>query len=72
MHIAAWLIFGTALASDASQSVRAIPYASFDHCERHMARMLSAIDASPITIKPYCTTVEPAFWVRPSNTSSVE
>lgn len=71
---AAWLVFGTAAPSDASQTVRAIPFASFEFCERRMEAefggLLSAeaergANHRQITIKPYCTTLAPSFWVAP-------
>jgi hypothetical protein len=72
--IAAWLVYAVALPSDASQSVTAIPFSSFDACERRMEKILPGLleaaeiigpQRRPITIKPYCTTVAPPFWVQP-------
>ncbi len=60
--IAAWLVFATALPSDASQTVTAIPFASFEHCERKIEHVLRE---RRLTIKPYCTNVAPTFWVPP-------
>lgn len=60
--IAAWLIIGTASPDDASQSVRAIPFASHAYCERRMDVVLQAQPAR-MTIKPYCTNLRPSFWI---------
>lgn len=72
--IAAWLVFGIARMNDAAQEVTAIPFAQFSACERRMEKMLPELLANasatgsqrrPITIKPFCTTIAPAFWVPP-------
>lgn len=72
--IAAWLVFGIAKPDDASQEVTAIPFAQFSACERRMERLLPELLANasatgpqrrPITIKPFCTTIAPSFWIAP-------
>lgn len=72
--IAAWLVFGTALPSDASQTITAIPFSSFAYCEKRMERELASMlpmasvfgpERRPITLKPFCTSVAPAWWVPP-------
>lgn len=69
--IAAWLVFGTALPTDASQTIRAIPFSSFAYCEKRMERELASMlpmasvfgpERRPITLKPFCTSVRPPFW----------
>jgi hypothetical protein len=74
ISIAAWLVFGIALPSDASQTIMAVPFSSLDACTQRMERILPAMLGAadvlgagrrPITIKPYCTTVAPAFWIPP-------
>jgi hypothetical protein len=74
LTFAAWLVFAVASPADASQTMTAIPFASFSDCEKRHERKLSEMltaaeivgpDRRPITIKPYCTTVVPAFWVAP-------
>jgi hypothetical protein len=73
--ILAWLVYAVALPSDASQSLTAIPFSSFAACERRMEKILPGLLAGaqlvgpqrrPITIKPYCTSVAPDFWVAPA------
>ncbi len=59
-----WLVFGTLVPSDASQTVKAIPFASFQDCERGMDRKLAELSSVKVTIKPFCTTVAPPFWIR--------
>lgn len=67
----AWLVFATAHPADAAQTVHAIPFASMPHCERRLdaelQRLTEASQASGgerrvITVKPFCTTLAPAFW----------
>lgn len=69
--ITAWLVFATAQPADAAQTVHAIPFAAMPWCERRLETQLrELLDASTtatprrriITIKPYCTTLAPAFW----------
>lgn len=62
--VSVWLIFGTVTPSDASQTVKAIPFASFKHCEDRMEEKLAELSSVKLTIKPFCTTVKPEFWVR--------
>lgn len=72
--VAAWLVFAVASPADASQTKTAIPFASFDDCTKRMNTILGTMliaativgpDRRPITIKPYCTTIAPAFWIAP-------
>jgi hypothetical protein len=72
--IRAWLVFATMLPGNASQTVTAIPFATFSYCERKMESTLHDLlrDAAlpgasrrPVSIKPYCTSVAPAFWTAP-------
>lgn len=72
--IAAWLVYALALPSDASQTVTAIPFSSFDACEKRMEKVLPGMLRAaevlgparrPITIKPYCTNRAPSFWIAP-------
>lgn len=72
--IAAWLIYAVALPNDASQTMTAVPFSSFGACEKRIERILPGMltaasiigpERRPITIKPYCTTIAPAFWVAP-------
>lgn len=70
-NITAWLVFATAQPADAAQTTHAIPFASLPHCERRIDAELHRLTAASrridaerrvITIKPFCTTLAPAFW----------
>lgn len=72
--ISAWLVYGIARMNDAAQEVTAIPFAQFSACERRMEKLLPELLAGasaagaqhrPITIKPYCTSIAPPFWIAP-------
>lgn len=71
---AAWLVLSTAHPATASQTITAIPFSSFDACEKRMDRELPEMlaraevigpERRPIMIKPFCTTVAPMWWVPP-------
>lgn len=74
--IGAFLVFGVATMANAAQSVTAVPYADMARCERAKAAALAELAAGervaprrPVTIRPYCTTQAPAFWVPPREAS---